>query len=172
MKINKLIFIVILFLLILLSYGIIKYFQFVNDKKLESNLIKQIEDWNYYQEITDQIEKTSYFTLPDCSANQEFKDFNLKAVQGEVKVFKLNGALPLVLTPNYFNWGNEKFLSFSSDPTAVCYAGGIYPLKAYQDKLLWRESCSTGALPAENTLAYKDFLKCQEAEQVLNEYFK
>lgn len=85
----------------------------------------------------------------------------------------LNGALELVITPNYDHWNNEKFLSFNaSDSGAFCGAGGIYPLHAYEDKLLWTQGCSTGVMLEENQPGYESFMKCVEVEPLVNDYFK
>lgn len=141
------------------------------ESSLNNDEIKsQIENWSLYQEVTNESEKI--VGSGDCTTNEEFNNYVNKTKQGSFKRLMLNGALELVITPNYDNWTNEKFLAFSNDSTAICAAGGIYPLKAYQDKLLWRGICSTGAIPPTNSPAYGDFQKCTITEEILNEYFK
>lgn len=149
--------------------GMIKIFQYINKKNQEKYLMSQIENWDFYQEITDPQEKS--FICYDCTTNKEYLDYNSKAKKGSVKKLMLNGQLSLYITPNYLNWSNEKFFSFSSDPTAVCCIGNS-PLKAYPDKLLWRGGCSGGMAPLENSPIYNNYLKCLEAENAVNDYFK
>lgn len=140
---------------------------FVLDKQTLEKLTLSIENWDLYQEVAETWEKN--FACYECTANKEYLDFNSKAKEGSVKKLMLNGELPLYITPNYLNWSNKKFLSFSNDPTAVCCIGNS-PLKAYPDRLLWREGCG-GAAPDENTPEYDNFQKCLLAESVLNNYF-
>lgn len=100
----------------------------------------QIENWSLYQE------NASVQVGTGKCGNQEFDNFLDQANAGSRKTLNLNG-LTLVVTPNYNNWSNEKFVAFNNDSTAICGAGGYYPLHAYSDKLLWRGVCGTGAAP-------------------------
>lgn len=149
------------------------WFTFYFRQNQTQDNLSQIENWSLYQEITNSNEK--FVGAGDCSQaknfNQEFADFKKQASLGSIKQFLYNGVLVLVITPNYDNWTNEKFLAFNSDGGAICSAGGRYPLKAYADKLLWITSCSTGVMLEEDSPAYTDFIKCTEAKQVIEAYF-
>ncbi|MFA5413285.1 MAG: hypothetical protein WC348_01975 [Patescibacteria group bacterium] len=113
---------------------------FVCDKgKCVAPIVDQVENWSLYKE------NTSVLVGVKCS-NQEFNSFIDQANTGSRKTLNLNG-LTLVVTPNYNNWTNEKFVGFSNDNTAFCNVGGFGPLHAYSDKLLWEGGCGGGAAP-------------------------
>ena len=146
-----------------------------NFKFIENN-IGQIENWSLYKEINKQSLGYDIFGDPnECAQvdgfNKEFADFKKEANFGSIKQFLYNGAFVLTITPNYNNWSNEKFLAFGADNGAFCSAGGLGPLHAYEDKLLWSNDCSTGMMPDESAPGYKDFIKCTEAEQAIETYF-
>lgn len=125
-------------------------------------LQNQIEDWSLYKQ-NDEVQVGA----GKCG-NTKFEVFLDQANSGERRILYLNDTLQLITTPNYNHWTNEDFLAFLSDESAFCSAGGIYPLKAYPDRLLWRGVCTTGKIPDEGTREYADYQKCIEAEKILD----
>lgn len=109
-----------------------------------SDLKSQVENWANYIEITDPTQKEEV-GAGSCgpNENQEFTQVREKIKTGSYKKLVIGG-VRLVITPNYSKWSNEKFLAFNKDETAICGAGGLYPLHAFSDKLLWSGSCGTG----------------------------
>lgn len=109
-----------------------------------TSLKSQVENWASYTEVTDPAQKEEVGT-GSCGPNEnkEFAQNREKTKTGWYKSLNIN-RVKLVITPNYFNWSNEKFLAFNKDETAICGAGGLYPLHAFSDKLLWSGSCGTG----------------------------
>jgi hypothetical protein len=95
-----------------------------------------IENWSNYQEIADINEKKVGTDSCGVNDNKEFAQIREKTKTGYYKILKIDKAT-LAITPNYFNWSNKKFLSFKKDETALCGVGGVYPLHAFTDKLLW-----------------------------------
>lgn len=167
MQRKKIITIVGLYLMIFCFIGLY-YFIFVNNRKVNP-IIKQIENFSLYQEINDQAKK---YLGEDC-ANEEFNQFKKIVEQGSLKQLILPGGFEVIITPNYNHWSNEKFLSFlTAQPEAFCAAGGVYPLHAYKDKLLWAGSCSTGRMLEVEDPGYAEFVKCTATEEIINNYFK
>lgn len=121
--------------------------------KTDDLLINKIENWELYQEIENPEDK--WVGAGECG-NPEFAEFKNKVKQGSIKLWQANGVLDLFITPNYLNWSNEQFLTFNNDETAICSAGGRYPLKAYPDKLLWKGVCGTGNLPSSQECLFVD----------------
>ncbi|MBU1202626.1 hypothetical protein KKH39_01075 [Patescibacteria group bacterium] len=157
--------ILIIFLIIIIL--VIIYFLLVKKKK--NNTIEMVENFTLYQEIIDPNEKSFDKSCP----NEEFNKFLLLTEQGSIKSLKLPGGLLTIITPNYYNWSNKKFLSFNTiEPEAFCNAGGTYPLHAYKDKLLWKQGCSTGAMPEPDAPNYQEFMKCIETEETIINFFK
>lgn len=161
-------------ILVILLFVLAFYLYFRQNQTKDN--INQIANWSVYQEVTDQSLKANIFGDPnECEQvenfNQEFADFKKQAKQGSIKQFLYNGALNLTITPNYNNWTNDQFLAFGADSGALCSAGGPGPLHAYADKLLWSTGCSTGVMPEKNAPGYKDFMKCIETEQMIEDYF-
>ncbi|MDQ5938955.1 MAG: hypothetical protein QG603_489 [Patescibacteria group bacterium] len=164
-KINKKYLLIIVVIILIL---VASYFIYVSNKKTNP-IIKQVENFSRYQEITDPAEK---YLGEDC-ANQEFNQFKKIVLSGSMKELILPGGLRVVMTPNYNQWSNEKFLSFNTiQPEAFCSAGGIYPLEAHKDNLLWAGVCSTGRMPEQEDPGYSEFIKCLETEEIINGYFQ
>jgi len=155
---------------------IVSYFFVRKNKSVSSDdLNAKLENWSLYQEIIDPEEK--WVGSGDCSADpinspNDFDNFKALAKKGSMKELILPGNFGLTLTPNYFSWSNEKFLSFTHNENAICAVAGRYPLRAYPDKLLWVSVCSTGFMPSEDSPMYNDFMKCIESEQIVRDYFK
>ncbi|MCX6784418.1 MAG: hypothetical protein NTV81_00585 [Candidatus Komeilibacteria bacterium] len=153
---------------ILIVFGIILiivaggYFYYQADQ----NSVAQIENWAEYQEIIDLADK--FVGSGDCGS-QEFDQFKQKAILGSMKKLSLAGNLDLILTPNYDHWTNNQFLDFLQDETAICAAGGRYPLRAFSDKLLWVGSCGSGVAPGAG-VAYNNFIQCQKSAKMVSEY--
>lgn len=89
---------------------------------------------NLYQTITDPEDK--FLGTGECMTNPEFLDLIAQAQDGEIKKLVINNQ-EFVITPNYENWPNEKFVGFNQDETAICAVGGRYPLEIYDDQLIW-----------------------------------
>lgn len=135
----------------------------------KSNEISFIENFSLYDEFREN--KENIFGA-DCG-NDEFNNLKSLAKEGSVKQLFLPGGFQLVLTPNYYNWSNDKFLGFNNpDSGAFCGAGGIFPLYAYKDNLLWSGSCSSGFMPSPDEAGYEDFMNCLESEEMVIEYFE
>lgn len=165
-KISKKYLLIIVTVILIL---VVSYFIFVSNKKTNL-IIKQIESFSLYTEITDPAER---FFWEDCKANEEFNKLKKIIKQGSMKKLILPGGAQTMVTPNYYNWGNEKFLSFINiEPEAFCGVGGFFPVHAYKDNLLWFQRCSGGAIFEEDGPAYREFIKCTETEEIINSYFK
>lgn len=154
------------FVLVILCILLGMYFYF-KQNGIKNN-ISQVENWDLYQEINKQNLEYDIFGDPnECvqvdGFNKEFADFKKQANIGIIKQFLYNEALTLTITPNYNNWSNEKFLAFGADNGAFCSVGGLMPLHAYADKLLWSTGCG-GVMNAYS-------IKCTEAEQATLDYF-
>jgi hypothetical protein len=139
----------------------------------ETSLLEnQIENWPSYKEIIDEKEK---WVGTDSCGNKEFEAVLMEAKKGSMKIFKLNNALDLVITPNYNNWTNEEFTNFNDNPTAICAVGGRYPRYAYSDKLLWVGSCGSGFEPDITSPIYKEWkekqIRCEKASKVVKDFF-
>lgn len=152
---NMKFFLIVIIVLAVFFLGGYFYLQQVNQ-----GLSVQIENWSLYQEIVDPADK--FVGSGDCGG-QEFSQFKQKASLGSIKKLFLPGNLDLIITPNYDNWTNDQFLALISDSSAICAAGGRYPLKAYPDTLLWSGVCSTG-VESEN--------QCQKSAEMINRYYK
>jgi len=136
-------------------------------------LENQIENWDLYNEIENSENK---WVGAGLCENEEFKDVLIKAKSGSMKILKLNDELDLVITPNYKGWSTKKFVAFNNDPTAICAAGGRYPMHAYSDKLLWVEVCTTGFSPEVTSSIYKEWkerqIRCEKARKVVTNFFE
>lgn len=136
----------------------------------ETHLLEnKIENWDLYREI--EGEKDKWVGAGFCG-NKEFEDVLIKAKSGSMKILKLNNELELVVTPNYKGWTTSKFVAFNDDPTAICSAGGRYPLYAYPDKLLWMGVCSTGLAPERNSPEYKELEECEKDRNIVKSFFE
>lgn len=121
--------------LVLLVAVFIIYFFIKNNKKQQY----AVYNWNLYQNITDLEDK--FLGTGDCMTNPEFLALITRAQAGEMKKIVHKDVQEFIITPNYENWSNEKFIGFNQDETAICAAGGRYPYKAFSDKLLWKGAC-------------------------------
>lgn len=165
MKGKKILKIVMIFLIIIVAQV---YFLFFYKKK--DNAINMVENFSLYQEITDPAERLLW---EGCNANEEFNQFKKIIKQGSMKKLILPGGAQAMVTPNYYNWSNKKFLSFINiEPEAFCGVGGFFPIHAYKNNLLWFQRCSGGAIFDEDNPEYQEFIKCTETEESINNYFK
>ncbi len=166
MKINKKYSLIIL---VVIAVLLVICFVFLNNKK-NNLIIKQIENFSLYKEITDPAER---FFWEDCNANEEFNQFKEITKRGSMKKLILTGGAQTMITPNYYNWDNEKFLSFLTvQPEAFCGVGGFFPINAYKNNLLWFQRCSGGAIFEEDGPAYQEFIRCTKTEGVVSNYFQ
>lgn len=137
------------------------------DQMLPVDIESQIEQWDLYQQMKGITIGTG--RCPNMDQNfQLVVDF---VAENGARRQVLNGGLELVVTPNPLGWSNETFLAFNDDESAICAAGGVYPLHAYPDKLLWKGVCSTGAEPELGSPARELFDRCVAAEGVVDRYF-
>lgn len=153
-----------------------KYLDIQNEVR---NIAKTFKAQNVGLSLADKIEEWSLYkptrSINVGTGNCDNQDLNfwLTNFNGPTTdryVQDLNG-LKLVWTSNWPKWNNEKFTGFNDDPTAFCGAGGVYPLKAYGDKLLWMGVCSSGMAPAPNEHGYEELRRCEGARQMVEEYF-
>jgi hypothetical protein len=132
-----------------------------------SQLKGLIEDWSLYT-VDNSIKVGA-----DRGENQEFNNFLDQANSGERKVLVLNG-LTFVITPNYSNWSNEKFVDFNKNG-AMGGVGGIYALHAYSDKLLWWQSGCGGVAPDKDDPNYvaemAKLTRCDNMSKNINDIF-
>jgi hypothetical protein len=143
------------------------YFIFANNKKTNP-IIKQIENFNLYQEITDPAQRSFDKTCP----NEEFNNFLKLTESGSMKNLILPGGMVVVITPNYYKWDNKKFLGYkNTEPPAFCNVGIMGPVHAYKDYLLWSNSCG-GAITQDDLYYYQYAEKCAEVEKIIYSYFK
>ena len=126
-------------------------------------LALEIEDWKKYKMISSGKNGIFYY---DSCGDKEFDSFVNVVNKGKIFELKLNRALTLIYTPNYNNWTNAELKKHES----FWEAGEIYPLYAYQDKILWSGTCGSGMKPDENTSAFYEFQNCETAGKAL-EYF-
>ncbi|MDP2812145.1 MAG: hypothetical protein Q8O32_00440 [bacterium] len=162
-KVLKIVLIFLIVIILVTAY-------FLLTKKKRNNIIEMVENFELYQEITDPDERSFG---KDCNANEEFNQFKKIMELGSMKKLVLPGGMQVMITPNYNRWSNKKFLSFNTvDPDAFCGAGGTYPLHAYKNQLLWKQACSTGAMPEPDAPGYQEFMKCIETEEAIVNYFE
>jgi hypothetical protein len=158
----------LLIILVVILVLVASYFIYVSNKKTNP-IIKQIENFSLYQEITDPAQRSFDKTCP----NEEFNIFLKLTESGSMKSFSLPGGMVVVITPNYYKWDNKKFLGFkNAEPPAFCNAGIMGPVHAYKDYLLWAGACSTGRMPESKDPDYVEFVKCTETEEIINNYFQ
>lgn len=144
-------------------FGIAEFFVSKEEtQNTKTPLEDQIEQWNLYKENPDGVVGTG-----DCG-NKTIENFLHKINSGSRKEFNLNGAMRLVMTPNIENITNEQFQSMNSLDGAFCAVGGLYPLKAYPDKLLWYEGSCGGRIPDKFDPEYNLYQKCLDAERAID----
>ena len=132
-----------------------------------TGIAAQIEDWSRYA-----VDDTVVLgTSEECEGTSAFTELLVSLGAGEKRTQLLNDGLTLVTTPNPTGLETETFVAFRDDDTAYCSAGGIYPLRAYDDRLLWSGVCSTGTEPEADTPAHDAFLRCEEARAAVSWYF-
>jgi hypothetical protein len=129
-----------------------------------ADLSAQIENWNLY------VKDTAVKVGTGNCGNKEFEALLWKANSGVRMAQNLDG-VKLVYTPNTSKISNEQFVAFATDSTAICEAGGINPVYAYADKLLWASGCG-GMMPRPDEPGYLETLKCVVAEETLMNHFK
>lgn len=119
----------------------------------------KIESWGDYQELI----KQGIVSLSDPCYGADMDTYNALNTEYQnswIKTNQVEGA-SFMITPNYFNWTNDRFLSLKIG----CSAVPTTPLRAYPDKLLWITSCSSGAIssdPVEAAMQKAQIEMCQE----------
>lgn len=126
----------------------------------------KIEMWNLYQE-----DPSVVIGIPDCGVSKN-SDMLKSMNSGSKKTLSINSTYRLVLTPAYSLKNFNDVVQFRNDPTVICGIGAYYPFSISEDRLLWRQSCSSGAVPAVGTQSYKDFVSCIQAQEVVQRHFK
>ncbi|MDD5749439.1 MAG: hypothetical protein PHO91_01470 [Patescibacteria group bacterium] len=155
-------------LVIFSSIFLIAFSVFFIFKEKDQEALVKVENFDLYQEMLDPEEKN---LNADC-ANEEFNQLRKLTELGQMKKLVLVGGLEIRITPNYYNWNNEKFLSFNDPESgAFCGEGGFFPLYADRENLWWIQSCSSGYRPNEDDINYQDFINCQESEKIVLDYF-
>ena len=139
---------------------ILSTFKFMSSTSVD--IIKKVENWSLYTTTSLNV------GTGDCG-NKDFESFLHRTNNGSKKAQTIDG-LTLIYTPNYLNWSNQKFVDFNKDGTAFCGVGGIYPLHAYADKLLWMDNCG-GVLP-DDFVERQKVLTCEQTEKVIKNNFK
>jgi hypothetical protein len=123
--------------------AILATFKFTDQSFSGNNLQSQVENWNSYKAVSDPPSKIVGTDSCGPSEDQEFAQVRQKVIGGWYKEFVYKN-LKLIITPNFSNWTNSKFTAFNQNELAICGAGGVYPLHAFPDKLLWFQSCGAG----------------------------
>ncbi|MFA5775181.1 MAG: hypothetical protein WC864_07375 [Ilumatobacteraceae bacterium] len=92
-----------------------------------------VEDWSRYRPTQEKISMTDCFKKEYAVPDEEIN-------KGVLSVLTLNRGFHLWTTSNPAHWMNEDFRGFLA---SKCFAGNLIPVRAYRDKLLWREPCTT-----------------------------
>jgi len=128
-------------------------------------LVGQIEDWKSYKVDNEVI------VGADVCNDKAFTAFLKKTNKGDRQVKTVNG-VQLVITPNYDNWSNQDFLN---KVKSFCSGGGIYPIAAIKDKLLWSSDCSGGRAVTPNESNYLQekvrIEACQKSAGEIESYY-
>ncbi len=132
-----------------------------------ASLEQTIEDWDRYEQSSDV--KVGDGECPN--RNEILSSIINDANDHPRSVLMLNGALPLVSTENEFGLTDDQFRNFLTETDGFCNVGGIYPVHAYPERLLWAGTCSTGSVPSTNAPSYPEFLRCFVAEEAIRAHF-
>lgn len=143
-------------------FEILSTFKFIEKTGINTqDVINKLENWSIYKS------STLHVGTGDCGGN-EFEGKLNQLNSGMRYSQEINGLI-LLYTPNYSKWSNEKFVSFNAGDNNVCGTGGIYPLHAYTDKLLWVSSCG-GVLPEDPEKAQK-VRDCGATSKIIDDYY-
>lgn len=84
----------------------------------------------------------------------------------------VNSVYPIVRTKNLEHWTTQQASTFVNDPTVVCGAGSFFPFDVQLDYILWRQACSTGALPTDiNGNLSQQFVACLQAQEAISQNY-
>lgn len=109
---------------------------------------------------------TDYTLLNDCGTTDKL--MLVRQLDAQRRVQLVNGVLPILRTPNPNGWTLAEALAYLDDPLLVCGVGSFYPIEATADYILWRVACSSGMLPEVNGTVDPEFVRCLQAEEVLD----
>jgi hypothetical protein len=146
-----------------------EFYTFVGFIKSDQDPVAHYENWQRYTQMAQS--STDLFGTGDCGEGP-FQDLEKKADLGDKYSLDLPGNVQLIWTPNYNDLTNAQFTAFLNDPNAICGVGGIYPLKAYPNKLLWYPGGCGGAEPDINTPQHDEWQSCLETIDSIEEYFQ
>lgn len=128
------------------------------------SFLSQVENWDLYK-----ADANAFLGAGKCK-DKEFNALLADVNENERKSLEING-LKFVFTPNDEKLTDKEFSVYRNDENAMCEAGGIAPLRAYADKLLWSGICGAGTAPAEGEPGYEDYQKCRDVEIEINNFF-
>ncbi len=94
-----------------------------------------------------------------CPNRQTAFESLLKRANTDRKLLRLNGVLPVVMTPNTGSIDTDTFLAYSAEPNAYCGAGITAPLYATADHLFWAQGNCSGATADEHCLKAEEAIK-------------
>jgi hypothetical protein len=107
-----------------------------------------------------------YTLVNDCGETEKLT--LVRQLDAQRRVQLVNGALPILWTPNPSGWTLTQAIEYMDDPNLVCGVGSFYPLEVAPDHILWRVACSSGMLPEVNGTVDPEFVSCLQAEEVLD----
>jgi hypothetical protein len=83
----------------------------------------------------------------------------------------VNGSFVVLRTPNDLKWSSlEVARAYQNDDTLVCGVGFPYPFEVTTDYVLWRTTCGSGMLPAdENNKLDAEFVQCLQMEEAIEQ---
>ena len=84
-------------------------------------------------------------------------------------MLRLPGDLKIFSTANPNHWTLKQFLAYGINPKAICAVGGTYPLYAYPERLLWVDSCGSGAV--FSAAEEQKYQQCDTIQKQVQAYF-
>lgn len=129
--------------------------------------------------LSDIRNEQKYATLPehhvlnDCGPVVSSKHDILSALDAKAKVLIINKWYPIIRTPNSQRWSTDQAQKFMNDDTLICGVGSFYPFEATAEYVLWRSSCSSGALFLDDKgIPDESITQCIQAQEVISKAFQ
>ena len=127
----------------------------------DADLKKEIEKWTDYQ-----LDKSDDHQWMDGFCNDYYF-----SVLNKGSILQKTVAEQLVfLTPNYFKWTDTNIQNFNQHPEKfICAIGGIMPVKAFSNHIVWVNYPPCGALSSDRSDPI--FNKCVNVHQQINNLY-
>lgn len=134
-------------------------------RQQEATVEANIEQWSLYKNDPSVVLGTG--DCGDATRNAQLAKYNA----GSKQVQQLNGALPLVITPNIENLTQDQVDEWGGDEKAFCAVAGIYPSMAYPERILWIGTCGSGVAVDSSSPDYPKYVACNQALDAISTYF-